>query len=182
MRLPQLNEQQVTAIIQQVADYIATQRQTYRSKADPIDRNQRANLKLFFSQSVLDSGRVLVLRNERVNNPPFYRELIQIGFDPALLPDFSLMTAITFVDTIVSHGPMGIQTLFHELVHVVQYEKLGLPEFAAKYVYGFLRGGSYGSIPLEQNAYQLDGRFAAAPGNTFSVEGEVKEWIKRELF
>lgn len=83
------------------------------------------------------------------------------------------MAAITFVDTIVSHGPMSIQTLFHELVHVVQYEKLGLHEFAGKYVYGFLRGGSYEGIPLERNAYELDERFAFAPHAEFSVVGST---------
>src|SRR5436853_935557 len=42
-----------------------------------------------------------------------------------------------------------------ELVHVVQYEKLGLKEFAAKYVTGFLSGGSYEAIPLEMNADEV---------------------------
>jgi hypothetical protein len=55
------------------------------------------------------------------------------------------------------------------LTHVVQYEKLGLEQFAAKYVKGFLSGGSYEAIPLEVNAYGLDARFAAAPAKGFSV-------------
>ena len=33
----------------------------------------------------------------------------------------------------------------------------------------FLSGGSYEGIPLEQNAYELDGRFAEAPASAFSV-------------
>jgi len=64
------------------------------------------------------------------------------------------------VDTVVSHEPFNDRLLFHELVHVVQYEKLGLEGFAAKYVRGFLNGGSYEGIPLEMNAYELDARFA----------------------
>ena len=87
------------------------------------------------------------------------------------------MAAITFVDTVVSHGPYDDRLLFHELVHVVQYEKLGLAEFAAKYVKGFLNGSSYEAIPLERNAYELDGRFAAAPAVPFSAEAEVQAWI-----
>ncbi len=105
-----------------------------------------------------------------------------MGFPPGSLPDFSVMGAITFVDTIVSHGPISTQTLFHELVHLVQYEKLGLAEFAAKYVKGFLMGASYEGIPLEQNAYELDGRFAAAPADAFSVADEVQDWIEFGLF
>jgi hypothetical protein len=92
------------------------------------------------------------------------------------------MTAITFVDTVVSHEAFTANLLFHELVHVVQYAKLGLKEFAAKYVRGFLNGGSYEAIPLEMNAYELDARFAAAPQKAFSVVGEVQQWIDHGRF
>ena len=100
-----------------------------------------------------------------------------LGFAGNSLPDFAHMTAITFVDTIVSHEPFTNELLFHELVHVVQYEKLGLADFADKYVRGFLSGGSYEAIPLERNAYQLAARFAAVPMNHFSVEADVQAWI-----
>jgi hypothetical protein len=49
--------------------------------------------------------------------------------------------------------------LFHELVHVEQYRKLGIPRFSELYVRGFLNGGSYEAIPLEVNAYSLEDRF-----------------------
>ena len=69
-----------------------------------------------------------------------------------------------------------------ELVHVVQYEKLGLAKFAAKYVKGFLSGGSYEANPLEMNANDLDGRFAVAPTKPFSVADEVQKLIDRGRF
>lgn len=112
-----------------------------------------------------------------MNNPPFYGELVKMGFEAASLPDFAHMAAITFVDTVVSHEPFSDRLLFHELVHFVQYEKLGLEGFADKYVRGFLSGGSYEAIPLEMNAYQLDTRFAGAPTRAFSVADEVQGWI-----
>jgi len=136
----------------------------------------------FFSDSTMDSARVILLTGERVGNPPFYRELMNMGFQAASLPDFALMAAITFVDTLVAHEPVTNRLLFHELVHVVQYEKLGLPGFAARYVRGFLSGGSYEAIPLEANAYELDARFAAAPAKPFSVEAEVQAWIDAGRF
>ena len=74
------------------------------------------------------------------------------------------------------------RSLFHELVHVVQYSQLGLHEFAAKYVTRFLTGGSYEAIPLEMNAYELDARFASAPLNGFSVETEVQAWTDAGKF
>jgi hypothetical protein len=50
------------------------------------------------------------------------------------------------MDTVVSHEAFKDRLLFHGLVDVVQYEKLALAGFAAKYVKGFLSGGSYEAI------------------------------------
>jgi hypothetical protein len=133
MPLPNINAAQIDWVIEQVATYIERQRQTYRLRALALDRNQKTTMQSFFPASTLESARVVVLAGERVNNPPFYGELIKMGFEAGSLPDFAGMSAITFVNTVVSHGPYNKQTLFHELVHVVQYEKLGLAEFAAKY-------------------------------------------------
>jgi hypothetical protein len=49
--------------------------------------------------------------------------------------------------------------------------------FAAKYVTGFLFGGSYDAIPLEMNACELDARFAAEPTKAFSAAAEVQAWM-----
>ena len=136
----------------------------------------------FFPAPTLDAARVVVLKRERVINPPFYGGLVAMGFEADSLPDFAQMAAITFVDTVVSHGTCDDRLLFHELVHVVQYEKLGLAEFAAKYAKGFLSGGSYETIPLEMNAYELDARFAAAPASAFAVNAEVQHWIDLGMF
>ena len=177
MPLPKLSDAEIAWIIQQVAEYIGQQRQTYRGRAVPLDSHQKSAMQPYFPANSLDSTRVVVLAGERVSNPPFYGELMKIGFEAASLPDFALMAAITFVDTVVSHEAFTDRLLFHELVHVVQYEKLGVAEFAAKYVRGYLNGGSYEAIPLEMNAYELDARFAGAPTRAFSVADEVQRWI-----
>jgi hypothetical protein len=98
------------------------------------------------------------------------------------LPDFSQMTAITFQDVVVSHEPFSDGLLFHELVHVEQYRRLGIANFAALYVRGFLNGGGYHDIPLEINAYHLGGCFEADPANLFSVADEVSKWIAQDRF
>ncbi len=182
MALPKLSDAQIAWVIEQVGAYIHGQRQTHRRRAVSLSQNQKAAMRPFFPASTLDSARVVGLAGERVSNPPFYRELMGMGFEAGSLPDFALMAAITFVDTVVSHEPFTNRLLFHELVHVVQYEKLGLPEFAAKYVTGFLRSGSYEGIPLERNAYGLDAQFTAAPTGPFSVEAEVQAWIDAGRF
>jgi hypothetical protein len=183
MSLPKLSDQQIARVIQQVATYIEQQRQIYRGVAAPLDDRQTTVMQPFFGTSALDSTRVIVLSGQRASNPPFYVEFIKMGFEAASLPDFTLMKAITFVDTVISHEPLTNSRLFHELVHVVQYKKLGVPEFATKYVTGFLRsGGSYEAIPLEMNAYELDARFGSVPTKTFSVETEVEAWIRKNRF
>lgn len=182
MPMPKLHDVEIAWIIQHVAEYIGRQCQTYRGRAVRLNAAPVATMQPFFTASTLDSARVLVLTGERVGNPPFYGALLQMGFAPAALPNFSLMAAITFVDTVVSHKPFTDRLLFHELVHVVQHEKLGLEGFASKYVRGFLSGGSYDNIPLEMNAYELDARFAGTPTTAFSVADEVQAWIDTDRF
>lgn len=175
MPLPKLSDAEIASIIQQVAAYIEQQRQTYGGRAVPPDGHQRSAMQSFFPASTLDSARVVALAGERVGNPPFYGEILKMGFEAGSLPDFADMAAITYVDTVASHEPFTDRLLFHELVHVVQYEKLGLPEFAAKYVKGFLNGGSYEAIPLEMNAYELDTRFATRTTSLVGKDDPVKE-------
>lgn len=182
MPLPKLGDAQVSWVVQQVLGYIERQRPAFRYRAVPLSPNQKAAMQPFFPASTLEAARIIVLAGERVSNPPFYVQLVGMGFESAALPDFSTMAAITFVDTVVSHGAFTDRLLFHELVHVIQYAKLGLEGFANKYVRGFLSGGSYESIPLEMNAYELDARFAGAPTKAFSVADEVREWIDRDGF
>ena len=182
MSLPKLTDVQIAWVIQQVAAHIGEQREIYDGSAVPLDAVQKETMQPFFPGSTLDSARVFVLSKMRVANPAFYGDLIRMGFSVNSLPDFAHMAAITFVDTVVSHEPFTDRLLFHELVHVVQYEKLGLLEFSTRYVRGFLGGGSYEAIPLEMNAYELDARFAAEPMRPFSVETEVQDWFDAGKF
>jgi hypothetical protein len=87
--------------------------------------------------------------------------------------EMSAIGAITLVDVVAYPEDMDVGTLFHELVHVVQYRVLGLKEFARLYVRGFFQGGGYDGIPLERQAYALGERFERQPENTFSVEEDV---------
>jgi len=121
-----------------------------------------------------------VLNGERIQNPPFYSMAAAMGFSD--LPSFTNMAAITYSDVVVSHEPFEFGLLFHELVHVEQYHQLGIPRFAELYVSGFLNGGSYDSIPLEVNAYTLDGQFTTQPDTPFSVREVVDQWIREKRF
>jgi hypothetical protein len=92
--------------------------------------------------------------------------------------DFSRMDGITFIDTVIvvdSCWPPTDSLMFHELVHVAQYRLLGVHEFARRYVYGWAENGFvYEAIPLEAQAFELQGRFDAHASAPFCVENEIR--------
>jgi hypothetical protein len=66
---------------------------------------------------------------------------------------------ITFKDTFfLQQGHESEQLHFHELVHVVQWARLGVDNFLLAYGLGLLSSG-YAQSPLEQMAYTLQHRF-----------------------
>jgi hypothetical protein len=178
--IPYLGPEQIAQVSGLVAQYITTRREKYAARAIPLSAQQKAKMAGFFSPELLDNVRLLVLSGERVANPDFYPMLRGLGFDN--LPDQSAMGAITFSDTVVSHGPFTDGLLFHELVHVEQYRQLGIPSFSRLYVRGFLNGGGYDAIPLERNAYMLGERYEKDTDRCFSVADEVAGWIATGRF
>lgn len=109
-----------------------------------------------------------------IQNPPFYADLERAGIDIPL--DFRQMTGITFIDTIVVAEAARLPSsewlplLFHELIHVLQYQELGLHRFVQLYVLGWAVGGfRYEDISLERDAYELDGQFRSAPSTSFDA-------------
>ena len=152
--------------------YISHHRARLMPASNPIDPKKRLPLKEFFPQEVLEQTRVI---RATVPNPKFYALVVILGINGVL--DMSSIGAITFVDLIAYPERMTRSTLFHELVHVVQYRVLGLRRFASLYVNGFLKGGGYEGIPLEKQAFELEERFTRNPNRVFSVEEDV---VQRE--
>ena len=178
--MPNLTPEQIAQVSTLVAQYITTQRDKYAPRAIPLSAQQKTEMAGFFSPQLLEDARLLVLSGERVRNPDFYLMLRSMGFNN--LPDQSTMGAVTFSDTVVSHGPFTDGLLFHELVHVEQYQQLGTSRFSELYVRGFLRAGGYDGIPLERNAYMLGESYEKDPARRFSVANEVAGWIAEGRF
>ena len=172
---PKLTPDQVKMASGYVASYISSQRDKYLPIATSVSATHQKSLSSFFSADLLANTRVLFLDGERLENPSMYSIIRFMGFRN--LPDYSTMAAITFNDVVVSHEPLSTGLLFHELVHAEQYRQLGVERFAELYVGGFLKGGSYDSIPLEVMAYALEDRYRGSPNEMFSVSEAVREWI-----
>ena len=157
--------------------WIEDQRNLHRSGGRSITPEETNLLQRYFRAKTLELTRIKMV--PQIENPPFYAELIRAGHPIPL--DFRQMAGITFDNTILIRtsyfAPQAfISLLFHELVHVVQYSCLGVPEFATRYVMGWAQNGfNYASIPLERDAYNLQTKFDQSQGISFSVENIIEE-------
>lgn len=157
--------------------WIESQKNARRPDALPLSQDIQSKLEGFFDEALLKNVRVKSV--PRIDNPDFYARYKEIDLSQML--DFRAMMAMTFDDTIViaEGNPMGDQErrglLFHELVHVVQYKVLGIDGFLRQYIQGWFQNGfSYFLIPLEAQAYELQGRYVSEPEKAFSVVEEVR--------
>jgi len=166
--MPRLVKPLVPLICWMTAGYIGYHRKRLMSESSPIGEDVQAQLRGFFSDAVLTQSRII----QAVMPEPAVYPLVRVLGVNGLL-EMSSISAITLIDVVAYPEQLGLSTLFHELVHVVQYQVLGLKRFAELYVKGFLNGGGYYGIPLEKQAYELGARFDAEPAKSFSVEQEV---------
>ena len=163
-------------LIQEGVLWVQSQRDTHRPAARPLDDREVDALELFFGPTIMNLARPSVA--PRIENPPFYPVLV-LKEIPVI--DFTQMNGITFIDTILISkentppGPIPLSLVFHELVHVVQYDLVRVDEFVSRYVKGwFAQGFEYASIPIERQAYDLQARYEASPSIGFSVGAYVR--------
>ena len=175
-----LNTQElVSYLAENAGHWIESQRAQHRVHADPLPDTTLAVLSGFFEKGTLDRTRIRHVPS--IENPPFYKEFEEAG--EAFPLDFTVWAAITFGDVILVNGeqvpgPPSHSVVFHEMVHVVQYDELGIHEFARRYVTPFVQSRfNYMSIPLESVAFDLQGRFEERSGDPFSAEEEIRSRI-----
>jgi hypothetical protein len=155
-----------------VANYWQKQRDRYASQAGPIPTDLKGKFAPFFPREILD--RVLVAQNIQPDTPP--AEMVE-KVKSFALPPLVHQPSIAFGDVIVFQGRIVERAMFHSLVHVVQYEVLGIKRYFDLFLQALVRKGAYINVPFEVQAYGLDSRFAAFPSQAFSVEKEVNLWL-----
>jgi len=160
-----------------VGRYIRAQRDRLALTATPLSEISKLRLRQHFSDDDLERVRVALANPLPIPDPPFYPLFRWLRLD---IPEPSLVDAITFDYVIAAREPMGLPLLFHEMVHVVQYRRLGVKAFARLYVKGFFAAGGYHGIPLERCALEMEERFLTAM-EPFDVEAEVLKWNERGL-
>ena len=176
----QPSEERIAEMISGVAAYLRREREIYFRASDPLTPEWKTSVQPFFSKTLVEKVRTVVLKGARIPPPPFYSEAIAMS--SGNFPDFVHLASVTYLDIIVFHDQIAARTLFHGLVHAAQMALLGLDRYTDLYVRGFLKSRSWIAIPLEAQAYQLDMRFAMSPTASFSVEDEIKSWAEQGLF
>jgi hypothetical protein len=108
-----------------------------------------------FPPEVLERARMVLV--DRTPFPP----VSQFGLPEFAQHERRQFDGITFKNTFfVASGRQTLRLQFHELVHTVQWAKLGVDRFLLAYGFGLLQYG-YEQSPLEVMAYGLEQEFAA---------------------
>ena len=170
-----LSEQQIAQAVSLLSTYLRQQSEYYMRVAVPLTNIQKATMWPYFSALVLDRVRVVELKGERIPNPPFYEQARALGF--LNLPDWTHMDSLTLLDVILFNEKLSNRSLFHGLVHLVQFELLGLERYSELFIRGFLSTKHHFSVPLEAHTFSLESKFAANPADRFSVEDRVRLWV-----
>ena len=171
---PRVNEEQILEVSASIASYLREQRERYFSIGIPLGGRAKTAVQAFLSPEVLDRVRTVELAGARISAPAFYTRARELGF--ANLPDLAHMDSVTFQDVVVFNEKLTDSALFHGLVHVVQYQVLGVQRMSDLLVRGFLRTNAHFAVPLEAHAFALEARFARK--ESFSVEEQVRLWIR----
>jgi hypothetical protein len=173
---PRVSEEQILEVSISVASYLREQRDRYFPSGTPLHAQPNAVMQAFFSPTLLGRIRTVELAGARMPNPPFYSRARELGF--VNLPDFPHMASLTFQDVVVFNDRISETDLFHGLVHAVQFQILGLQRYSDLLVRGFLRTNAHFAVPLEAHAFALESKFARNGMESFSVEEQVRLWIR----
>jgi hypothetical protein len=175
MNPQEFTEDRIVEMVAEVSAYMRQERDMYLRHSEPLSTHLTKAIQGFFPQQLLGRLKTITLTGgARIPPPPFYAEARKMS--GGRFPDFVHMRSITYIDVIVFHDEIDVRGLFHGVVHATQMAVLGFDWYMELYVRGFVRNLSWLQIPLEDQAYKLDARFAENPAEIFSVEDEIKTW------
>jgi hypothetical protein len=169
-------EEYADFLILEGCKWVESERALHRPGSGILVDDLKLKFGSFFDPEILHCVRITAV--PVIENPGFYTTLREMG-EPVPF-DLSAHSGITLQDTIlisqekIPPGGPPLALYFHELVHVVQYDILGVRGFVERYVRGWLENGQvYELIPLERTVYELHGRYEEDPEEGFSVVDEV---------
>lgn len=173
---PKLNEEQALEISASISAYVREQRDRYFPSGAGLSAQRKAIMQSYFSSTLLDRIKIVELEGACVPNPPFYSMVRELGFSN--LPNFPQMATLTFLDVVVFNERHTDTALFHALVHAVQFQTLGIQRYSDLMVRGYLRTNAHFAVPIEAHAFALESKFARNGSENFSVEEQVRLWVR----
>ena len=75
----ELPEVRVTEIISGVAAYLRRERELYFRASEPLAAGWKTSVQTYFSGTLLDSVRTIILKGARIPPPPFYAEAMALS-------------------------------------------------------------------------------------------------------
>ena len=175
-----LNDKQILQAVEYVSSYLRDQRERYLPLAAPLSEQHQTIMRPYFSATLLDQVKAVELHGARVPNPPFYEEAKALGF--VSLPDLTHMNSLTFIDVLVFNEGLTQRSLFHALVHAVQFQVLGLKRYTEIFVHNFVNTRFHFRVPLEAHTFFLESKFARPAAASFSVEDQVGLWVQQNRY
>jgi len=159
--------------------WVRARQRRYRRLGRALAPIQQEALGPYFEAPLLERVRVAIV--DRIE-PPMITGLARVLGAGALV-DLSTVRAMAFGESIVVAGkPPGMPLLFHELIHVVQYDLFGIGPMLRRYLADWaVAGGDVMGIAAERCAYELQERFEREPGRPFNVANEVRRIMGAEI-
>jgi hypothetical protein len=137
-----------------VRDWIDRTLAAHRTEARPVASYRFQRLPKFYSPVFLETAFVVIVPHLPI--PP----LTSMGLPELEEFEKGIYRGITYRNTyfVLEAGSTDESLHFHELVHVIQWQQLGVDGFLTAYGVGLLEHG-YRNNPLEAMAYDLQAQF-----------------------
>jgi len=179
-RACKLTEEQVLNLLECVCEYMRGQREYYEPLGKPLDSEQVAVMRPFFSPTLLAGIKVVQLEDQRITAPSYCQEIGALDF--LGFRDFTHLASMTFEDVVVFSDKITERSLFHALVRSVQFQVLGLERYVELFFRVFLETGWRFSVPLEGHAFELESKFVKNRETSSSVEEDVRARVSQNRY
>jgi hypothetical protein len=168
-------------LIERYLEWVDEQRVILLPKARPLTEEEKSRFKGYFEERILVLVRVATV--ERIHNPEFYDELSKSGVPIPL--DFNQAIGLALADCVLidkqlwAYPESALSTVFHELVHVVQIDMLGIRRHIELYADSLMQNDlQYHSVIFERQAYELSARFDRKEP-PFSVSQAIEQELRQ---
>lgn len=159
-----------------IKQWITTTLEKHKLYARPVANLNFSNLPLYYSERILNSAKIVTV--DKIPIPP----LSEMGLgELENLKNFENgnYAGVTYIDTyFLLRDCMTNELLhFHELIHIIQWEHLGIDKFLLTYGVGILQHG-YINSPLEVMARKYEKLFNQKT-SSYDIENSVRKELDK---